>query len=122
MLRLKWAGIAAVVVAAGLLLLGLGVAVAQSVDVATIKREGDRIAQEFRIGSRPSQLTAEHIDSVLAKLPGFGAQTVQTLKANAPYRRLSELAALQRQTDSGSRRLLSEKQLRLIAIFFDLEP
>lgn len=119
MLKLKWVGIAAVL----FVLLGLGVAVALSQpDLSSIKREGDRIAQEFRIGSRPSQLTAEHIDSVLAKLPGFGAQTVQILRANAPYRRLSELAALQRQTDSGSRRLLSEKQLLLIAIFFDLEP
>ncbi len=118
MLKLKRAGIAAAV----LLLLALGVAVAQGVDVASIKQEADRIAQEFRIGNRPTQLTAEHIDALLAKLPGFGERTVQTLKAHAPYRRLSELVALQRQTDSGPRRLLSEKQLLLIAIFFDLDP
>ena len=117
-LQARRAGIAAAV----LLLLALGVAVAQGVDVASIKQEADRIAQEFRIGARPSQLTAEHVDSLLAKLPGFGERTVQTLKANAPYRRLSELAQLERPTDSGPRRLLSEKQLLLIAIFFDLDP
>jgi hypothetical protein len=115
---LRRAGIAAVL----LLLVGLGIAVAQSVDVASLKQEADRIAQEFRIQARPSQLTAEHVDALLAKLPGFGERTVQTLKAHAPYRRLSELAQLQRETDSGPRRLLSEKQLLLIAIFFDLDP
>ena len=117
MLQARRVGIAAAV----LLFVVLGVAVAQP-DVASIKQEADRIAQEFRIGNRPTQLTAEHVDALLAKLPGFGEQTVQTLKAHAPYRRLSELAELQRQTDSGPRRMLTEKQLLLIAIFFDLDP
>ena len=115
---LRRAGIAAAVLLLGL----LAVAVAQSVDVASLKQEADRIAQEFRIQARPSQLTAEHVERLLAKLPGFGERTVQTLKANAPYRRLSELAQLQRETDSGPRRLLTDKQLLLIAIFFDLDP
>jgi len=115
--------VAFAVAAVAFMLLGLlAVAVAQSVDVASIKQEADRIAQEFRIQARPSQLTAEQIDSLLSKLPGFGERTVQILRANAPYRRLSELARLQRQTDSGPRRLLSDKQLLLIAIFFDLDP
>lgn len=57
------------------------------------------------IRNRPSRLTAEEIEGLLAKLPGFGESTIEALKANAPYSRLSELAALAKETSTGPRRV-----------------
>jgi len=108
--------VAVVAVVAGLLVGAL------AQEVSSLKEEGEKFAQAFDIRRRPAQLDEGWIKGFLAELPGFGAQTIEVLEANAPYRTLSELASLTKETAQGPRRLLSDKQLLLIAIFFDLEP
>jgi len=103
--------------------LGLAVGLMVWADhAASLKEEADRFAQAFEIRHRPSQLDEGWIEAFLAKLPGFGESTIEALVEQAPYTRLSELEALTKETANGPRRLLSDKQLLLIAIFFDLEP
>jgi len=87
-----------------------------------IKKQADAIAAQFKIGNRPAVLTAADIENFLAALPSFGDKTIEALKKSAPYDSLSKLEALGKKTKNGEQDLLTDKQLLLIAVFFNLKP
>jgi len=67
---------------------------------------------QFRVGQRPNVLTAQNVDEVIAFLPSFGEQTLQNLKAAAPFRSTRQLQ------DAG----LNAKQIIMILVLFNLQP
>jgi hypothetical protein len=90
---------------------------AQSLD--GFKQQGDSLAGFYQVTHRPTVIIAEEISSRIQYFPQFGEKTVAAMKAIAPIERLSQIAALK---NAAGRPLLDQKQLILLAMFYNLKP
>src|SRR5574340_143384 len=79
------------------------------IQAATTVITGSDLATQFAIGSRPAQLDATAIQTVLAAMPGFGATKIAALVAVAPITTLAQLQGVTWTTKAGKERKLSEK-------------
>lgn len=73
----------------------------------------------FKIGNRPTSITVTEIDQRIAYFPDFGEGTVEALKKAAPIETVSKLVSLK---NSRGRNLLSQKQIILLLVFYNLKP
>jgi len=86
---------------------------------------GTKIAGYYEIGIRNPPITKEEIREYLSLLPGFGESVVEALVEAASTTKLDtieKLMGLTKETKKGSARLLSEKQLILLAALYKLPP
>lgn len=73
----------------------------------------------FKIGNRPTSITVAEIEQRIAYFPDFGEGTLEALKKAAPIETVSKLVSLK---NSRGRNLLSQKQIILLLVFYNLKP
>ncbi len=73
----------------------------------------------FKVGNRPTSITVAEIEQRIAYFPDFGEGTVEALKKAAPIETVSKLTGLK---NSRGRNLLSQKQIILLLVFYNLKP
>ncbi len=73
----------------------------------------------FKIGNRPTSITVAEIEQRIAYFPDFGEDTLEALKKAAPIETVSKLTGLK---NSRGRPLLSQKQIILLLVFYNLKP
>lgn len=90
-----------------------------------IVAKGLKIANYYEIGRRNPPITKEEVRDYLSLLPGFGEAVVEQLVEAASTTRLDtmeKLMGLTKETKKGPARLLTEKQLTLLAALYKLPP
>lgn len=85
------------------------------------ERASGDITDIFTVEPQPGPLQEQMVQNVLPLLPSFGEATVERLSSNAPYQTVRQLAALTFETEAGERFVLQQKQLNLIAAFWNLD-
>ncbi|MBI3661274.1 hypothetical protein HY230_12495 [Candidatus Acetothermia bacterium] len=88
-------------------------------DKVNSKQAGDTLATYFKIGNRPTAITAEEVEKRIANFPDFGEKTLTIMKGSAP---IDSVAKLDNLKNSKGKSLLNTKQLVLLLTFYNLKP
>ncbi|MBI1743611.1 hypothetical protein HYR54_11185 [Candidatus Acetothermia bacterium] len=83
------------------------------------KQAGETLATYFKIGNRPTAITAEEVEKRIANFPDFGEKTITIMKGSAP---IDSVAKLDNLKNSKGKSLLNVKQLVLLLTFYNLKP
>jgi len=73
----------------------------------------------YKIGNRPTSITVAEIEQRIIYFPDFGEGTAEAMKKAAPIETVSKLLSLK---NSKGRSLLSQKQIVLLLMFYNLKP
>ncbi|MBI1743612.1 hypothetical protein HYR54_11190 [Candidatus Acetothermia bacterium] len=81
--------------------------------------DANAMASYFKIGNRPTVITADDAQLRISHFPSFGDKSVELLKRAAPIEKVSTLYGLKNEKGKS---LLNEKQIMLLLVFYQLKP
>lgn len=109
-------------IAAAVVLTGMALTASAGLLMAQADRtneDANALATYFKIGNRPATITAEEAELRISHFPDFGDKTVEAIKKIAPVEKTSALYSLK---NAAGRPLLTNKQIKLLLVFYPLKP
>ncbi len=84
-----------------------------------MSEEANALAAHYKIGNRAPVITAEDAEQRISHFPDFGDKTVEAIKKIAPVEKISALYGLK---NASGRPLMTNKQIKLLLMFYQLKP
>lgn len=84
-----------------------------------MSEEANSLAAHYKVGNRAPVITADDAEQRISHFPDFGEKTVEAIKKIAPVEKISALYNLK---NASGRPLMTNKQIKLLLIFYQLKP
>ncbi len=84
-----------------------------------MNEDANALAAHYKIGNRAPVITADDAEMRISHFPDFGEKTVEAIKKIAPVEKISALYGLK---NASGRPLMTNKQIKLLLMFYQLKP